>query len=252
MLAGIYYGAMYGGSTTSILMNIPGEAASIVTCLDGYQMTLKGRGGAALSHQRLGILDRGSLSVLGLMLMAPFLADVAMKFGPPEMFAVLLMALILLGSLGKGSFFKTMPVVLVGLLIGTIGMDPMTGALRFTHGITELYDGIGLLARRDGGDGGRGGPYRLRRKPPPDRAQGEAPGTVPDPGGTPCLLGTDLPRIGAGFLHRPAAGGAHVLASFVSYITEKRLAKGPRSSGPAASKASPAPRPPTMRLRAGR
>ena len=145
MLAGIYYGAMYGGSITSILMNIPGEAASIVTCFDGYQMTKKGRGGAALFISAWGSWIGGTLSILGLMLLAPYLADIAVKFGPPEMFSVLLMALILMGSLGKGSFFQTMPVILLGLLIGTVGMDRMTGALRFTHEITELYDGIGML-----------------------------------------------------------------------------------------------------------
>ena len=145
MLAGIYYGAMYGGSTTSILMNIPGESASVVTCLDGYQMTRKGRGGAALFISAWGSWIGGTLSIIGLMLFAPFLGNFAMKFGPPEMFAVFMIAFILLGSLGRGSFFKTMPMVFIGLLIGTIGMDPLTGVLRFTHGINELYDGIGFL-----------------------------------------------------------------------------------------------------------
>src|SRR5512136_1905753 len=145
MLAGIYYGAMYGGSTTSILMNIPGESASIVTCLDGYQMTLKGRGGAALFISAWGSWIGGTLSIVGLMLLAPLLANFAMKFGPPEMFAVFLTAFILLGSLGSNSFFKTMPMVFMGMLLGTIGNDPLTGVLRFTHGSKDLYDGLGVL-----------------------------------------------------------------------------------------------------------
>jgi len=145
MLAGIYYGAMYGGSTTSILMNVPGESASVVTCIDGYQMTLKGRGGAALFISAWGSFIGGTLSIAGLMVLAPTLADFAMKFGPPEMFAVLLVAFVLLGSLGSGSFFRTMPMVFMGLLIGAIGMDPLTGSLRFTHNVPDLYDGIGLL-----------------------------------------------------------------------------------------------------------
>jgi putative tricarboxylic transport membrane protein len=145
MLAGIYYGAMYGGSTTSILMNIPGESASVVTCLDGYQMTLKGRGGAALFISAWGSWIGGTLSIIGLMLLAPFLANFATKFGPPEMFSILLIAFILLGSLGSGSFFKTMPMVLLGLLVSTVGMDPLTGTLRFTHGVRKLFDGIGFI-----------------------------------------------------------------------------------------------------------
>jgi putative tricarboxylic transport membrane protein len=231
MLAGIYYGAMYGGSITSILMNIPGEAASIVTCFDGYQMTLKGRGGAALFISAWGSWIGGTLSVLGLMLMAPFLADIAMKFGPPEMFAVLLMALILLGSLGKGSFFRTMPVILLGLTIGTIGMDPMTGALRFTHGITELYDGIGLLPVAMGAMGvgevltaceeslvRTVRKVRLRELFPTREELRASWG--------PIFRGSGL-----GFFIGLLPGGAHVLASFVSYILEKRLAKRPEEFG---------------------
>src|SRR5512135_1278615 len=131
MLAGIYYGAMYGGSTTSILMNIPGESASVVTCIDGYQMTRKGRGGAALFIAAWGSWVGGTLGIVGLMLLAPFLANVAVKLGPPEMFALLVLALFLLGSLGSGSFLNTVPMILLGLLIGTVGMDPLTGTMRF-------------------------------------------------------------------------------------------------------------------------
>ena len=231
MLAGIYYGAMYGGSTTSILMNIPGEAASIVTCFDGYQMALKGRGGAALFISAWGSWIAGTLSILGLMLLAPFLADFAMKFGPPEMFAVLLLALILLGSLGKGSFLKTMPVVFLGLLIGTIGMDAMTGALRFTHGITELYDGIGMLPVAMGAMGigevlsaGEASLVRIVHQVRlkelfPTREELRA------------SWGPIFRGSGMGFFIGLLPGGAHVLASFVSYIVEKRLAKRPEEFG---------------------
>src|SRR4030067_1145158 len=145
MLAGIFYGAMYGGSTTSILMNIPGESASVITCLDGYQMTKKGRAGAALFIAGWGSWIGGTLSVVGLMLLAPILADFAMKFGPPEMFAVLLMAFFLCGSLEPGSFLKVMAMTTLGLLLGTIGMDAITGTFRFTFCIRELYDGLGFV-----------------------------------------------------------------------------------------------------------
>jgi putative tricarboxylic transport membrane protein len=231
MLAGIYYGAMYGGSTTSILMNIPGESASVVTCIDGYQMTRKGRGGAALFIAAWGSWIGGTLGIVGLMFLAPFLANFAVKFGPPEMFAVLLIAFILLGSLGKGSFFKTLPMILLGLLIGTIGMDPLTGAMRFTHGLKELTDGIGFIPVAMGVFGiGEilssteaslvRTVHKVRfRELLPNREELRA-------SWGPILRGT-----GIGFFIGLLPGSAHVLASFASYTAEKRLAKKPEEFG---------------------
>jgi putative tricarboxylic transport membrane protein len=231
MLAGIYYGAMYGGSTTSILMNIPGESASVVTCIDGYQMTRKGRGGAALFIAAWGSWIGGTLGIVGLMFLAPFLANFAVKFGPPEMFAVLLIAFILLGSLGKGSFFKTLPMILLGLLIGTIGMDPLTGAMRFTHGLKELTDGIGFIPVAMGVFGiGEilssteaslvRTVHKVRfRELLPNREELRA-------SWGPILRGT-----GIGFFIGLLPGSAHVLASFASYTAEKRLAKRPEEFG---------------------
>jgi putative tricarboxylic transport membrane protein len=231
MLAGIYYGAMYGGSTTSILMNIPGESASVVTCIDGYQMTRKGRGGAALFLSAWGSWIGGTLGIVGLMLLTPFLANFATKFGPPEMFAVLLVAFILLGSLGKGSFFKAVPMISLGLLLGSVGMDPLTGAMRFTHGIKDLYDGIGFLPV---GMGILGVTEILvsteeslikvihkvkLRELLPTREELRA-------SWGPMFRGT-----GIGFVIGLLPGSAHVLSSFVSYMTEKRLAKRPEEFG---------------------
>ena len=225
MLAGIYYGAMYGGSTTSILMNIPGESASVITCVEGYQMTLKGRGGAALFISAWGSWVGGTLSVIGLMLLTPFLANFATKFGPPEMFAVLLIAFILLGSLGTGSFFKNVPMILLGLFIGTIGMDPLTGAMRFTHGIKRLYDGIGFVPIAMGTLGigeiliaTEESLIRMIHKVRirelfPTREELRA------------SWGPIFRGSGIGFLIGILPGSAHVLSSFVSYMTEKRLAK---------------------------
>lgn len=225
MLAGIYYGAMYGGSTTSILMNIPGESASVVTCIDGHQMTLKGRGGAALFISAWGSWIGGTLSVVGLMLLTPFLANFATRFGPPEMFAILLIAFILLGSLGTGSFFKTMPMVLLGLLVSTVGMDPFTGTLRFTHGIKELYDGIGFIPVAMGAFGigeilvaTEKSLVRIIHKVKfrellPTREELRA------------AWGPIFRGSGIGFIIGLLPGAAHVLASFVSYMVEKRLAK---------------------------
>jgi len=231
MLAGIYYGAMYGGSTTSILMNIPGESASIVTCFDGYQMTQKGRGGAALFVAAWGSWIGGILSLIGLMILAPSLANFAMKFGPPEMFAVLLIAFVLLGSLGRDSFFKSMPMIFLGLFLGTVGMDQMTGYLRFTHGIRELYDGIGFMPVAMGAMGV--GEvlssteeslvrivHRVRlRELLPTRQELRA------------SWGPIFRGSGLGFVIGLLPGSAHVLASFVSYLVEKRVAKNPEEFG---------------------
>jgi putative tricarboxylic transport membrane protein len=231
MLAAIYYGAMYGGSTTSILMNIPGESASVITCLDGYQMTLKGRGGAALFTAAFGSWVGGTLSIIGLMLLAPLLADFATKFGPPEMFSVYLIAFILLSSIGS-DFFKTMPVVLLGLLFSTVGMDALTGDLRFTHGIKHLYDGIGFVAVAMGAFGmgeilsstSESNENRVVHKIKirellPTREEFRA------------IRGPILRGSGIGFVIGLLPGSAHIVSSFLSYLVEKRLAKNPEEFG---------------------
>jgi len=231
MLAGIYYGAMYGGSTTSILMNIPGESASIVTCLDGYQMTRKGRAGAALFIAAWGSWVGGTLSVVGIMFLAPILANLAMKFGPAEMFAMLLVAFLLLGSLGTGSFIKTMAMVIFGLLLGTVGMDSLTGTLRFTFGIQELYDGIGFVPVAMGafglGEILSATEEDMVRKVYKPRLRELFPNRIElRASWAPILRGS-----GIGFLIGLLPGSAHILSSFVSYITEKRLARRPEEFG---------------------
>ncbi len=231
MLAGIYYGAMYGGSTTSILMNIPGESASIVTCLDGYQMTRKGRAGAALFIAAWGSWVGGTLAIIGIMFLAPLLANVAMKFGPSEMFALLLVAFFLLGVLGTGSFINTMAMVIFGLLLGTVGIDSLTGTLRFTFGINDLYDGIGFVPVAMGafgfgeilystGESEVRDVYKPRfRELLPNRQELRA-------SWAPIFRGSAI-----GFFIGLLPGSAHILSSFVSYITEKRLAKNPEEFG---------------------
>ena len=145
MLAGIYYGAMYGGSTTSILVNIPGEAASVVTCLDGYQMARKGRAGPALGIAAFGSFIAGTLSIIGLMFLAPPLAEMALQFGPPEYFCLMLLGLIILTFLAGGSMPKALIMAAFGLFLGLIGMDIMTATPRFTFGLYFLSDGVGLV-----------------------------------------------------------------------------------------------------------
>src|SRR5687767_11067727 len=145
MMAGIYYGAMYGGSTTSILVNIPGEAASVVTCLDGYRMARQGRAGAALGIAAFGSFIAGTASVIGIMLLAPPLARIALSFGPPEIFALLLIGFTMVTWLASGSKLKAVAMALLGLFLGTVGLDPINATPRFTFGTLTLSDGLGLV-----------------------------------------------------------------------------------------------------------
>jgi len=145
MLAGIYYGAMYGGSTTSILVNIPGEASSVITCLDGYQMARKGRAGPALGIAAFGSFIAGTVTVIGLMLVAPPLAKFALAFGPAEYFSLMLLGTIILIYLAAGSMLKALMMAVFGLLISTIGMDAISGTQRLTFGILEFSDGFGFI-----------------------------------------------------------------------------------------------------------
>jgi len=145
MLAGIYYGAMYGGSTTSILVNIPGEAASVVTCLDGYKMALKGRAGPALGMSAIGSFIAGTVGVILLMVMSPPLAELALKFGPPEYFSLMILGLTLLAFLSSSSISRSMTMAGAGLFLGTVGLDNLTGLPRFTFDLSTLTDGIDLV-----------------------------------------------------------------------------------------------------------
>jgi len=144
MIAGIFYGVMYGGSTTSILLNIPGEAASVVTCIDGYQMARKGRAGPALVISALGSWVGGTLSIVALMLFAPPLAQLMLKIGPGEEFALMLLAMVVISYVSSSSKLKTLAMVIFGILISTIGMDLFTGHLRFTFGYLGFADGLGF------------------------------------------------------------------------------------------------------------
>jgi putative tricarboxylic transport membrane protein len=144
MLAGIYYGSQYGGSTTSILMNLPGETASVVTCLDGYQMARQGRAGPALAIAAVGSFFAGCVGTLLIALFGPPLAEVALKFGAPEYFALMLMALIAAACLAHGDMVKSLAMVFLGLLFGIIGTDVNSGMARFSFGLPELTDGIGF------------------------------------------------------------------------------------------------------------
>jgi putative tricarboxylic transport membrane protein len=146
LFAGIYYGSMYGGSTTSILLKVPGEATSVVTVLDGYQMTLRGRAGGALSIAAVASFIAGTLSVVGLMLFAPPLAEFALRFGPPEYATLTAVGLVLLAYISSGSKLKALCMLLLGLGLSTVGQDPVTGDQRFTFRILALAQGVDFVA----------------------------------------------------------------------------------------------------------
>jgi putative tricarboxylic transport membrane protein len=145
MLSGIFYGAQYGGATTSILVNIPGEAASVVTCLDGYQMARQGRAGPALGIAAFGSLIGGTFSTIALMFLVFPLAKAALKFSSPEYFSIICMSMTILIYLVKGSFAKAAIMILMGLFLSTVGVDLLSSKQRFTFGFPFLFDGIGMV-----------------------------------------------------------------------------------------------------------
>lgn len=144
-MAGVFYGGMYGGSTTSILMNIPGEVAAIVTCIDGYEMTKKGRAGAALAIVAVGSFIAGTLAVLGVALFAPTLASMALSFGPPEFFALVVVALLALAGISSQSLPRAFFGTTLGLLFATVGMEMVTGVTRFDFGSLDLARGLNIV-----------------------------------------------------------------------------------------------------------
>jgi putative tricarboxylic transport membrane protein len=231
MLAGIYYGAQYGGSTTSILVNIPGEASSIVTCLDGYQMARKGRAGPALGMAALGSFAGGVFATIGLMLLAAPLAEAALSFGPPEYFALMCAALVVLTFLSRGSMYKSLMMGLLGLLLSFVGLDMFTSAQRFTFGVNELTDGIGLIPLVMGLFGVAeillNVEQSIERKIYETKL-GEILPTAHDwmVAKWSIVRGTII-----GFFLGILPGGGAVLSSFVSYAVEKRISRYPERFG---------------------
>jgi putative tricarboxylic transport membrane protein len=144
MLAGIYYGAMYGGSTTSILVNLPGETASVVTCIDGYQMARQGRAGVALAVSALGSFFAGTICTMVVAGVGPLIAKWALKFGSPEYCTLMMMGLVTAAMLAQGSMLKSLAMVVLGLLLGIVGTDVESGVKRYCFGLFELADGIGF------------------------------------------------------------------------------------------------------------
>ena len=231
MLAGIYYGAMYGGSTTSILVNIPGETASVVTCLDGYRMARQGRAGAALGMAAFASFIAGTVGVVGLMFLAPLLGRAALSFGPPEFFALTLAGLTLVAYLTQGSMLKALVMAVLGLLAGTVGMDPISGQERFTHGTLTLRDGFGLVPVAMGLFGVAEVLDNLARPGVQSVYETGIKGLLPNAqvwrnSARPIARGSLL-----GFFLGILPGPGPVIASFVSYAMEKRCSNEPEKFG---------------------
>jgi len=231
MLAGIYYGAMYGGSTTSILVNIPGEAASVVTCFDGYQMARQGRAGPALSIAAIGSYVAGTLSVLGLMLLAPFLARMALKFGPPEQFSLMVLGLVVLAYMGTGSVLKALMMIVLGLGVAMVGIDHLSGFTRFTHGRVELGDGISFLAVAMGLFGVAEILMNVEKTVVMDVIKPKLSTLLPTRDDFKRSVGPVLRGSVVGFLIGVLPGAAHIISTFVSYAMEKRLSRHPEEFG---------------------
>jgi putative tricarboxylic transport membrane protein len=232
MLAGVYYGAMYGGSTTSILVNIPGEAASVVTCIDGYQMARKGKAGPALGIAACGSFIAGTIGIVGLMLVAPPLSQIALKFSPVEYCSLVILGLTMLVFLSTGPMWKSLLMAAVGIFLGCVGLDTMVGAERFSFGIIELVDGLGIapvamglfgisevLLNIEVSMGGRSiFETKLQHLLPSLKDWADSI--------FPILRGTVL-----GFFLGILPGGGAVISSFLSYAVEKKVSKHPEKFG---------------------
>jgi putative tricarboxylic transport membrane protein len=232
MLSGIYYGAMYGGSTTSILVNIPGEAASVVTCFDGYQMARRGRAGPALGIAAFGSFIAGTLGVVGLAFFAPPLAAIALKFGPPEYFSLMVLGLTVLTFMAGSSMLKSLMMACVGVVIGNIGLDLVTAQPRFTFGLNILLDGVGLVPLVMGLFGISEVLLNVEEKiSQREIFKTELKGLLPTlrdwkDSFWPIIRGSVL-----GFFLGILPGGGAVISSFVSYGVEKKVSKHPEEFG---------------------
>ncbi|MCX8023121.1 MAG: tripartite tricarboxylate transporter permease [Syntrophorhabdaceae bacterium] len=231
MLAGIYYGAMYGGSTTSILVNIPGEAASVITCIDGYQMARQGRAGPALGISAIGSFIGGSLSLIGLMLIARPLANVALEFGPPEYFALMCAGLIILTYLTQGSIVKSLMMALVGILLGSIGLDVVMGLPRFTFGINELTDGVGIIPLVMGLFGISEVLTNIETEIKREIFYTKIKNIWPSIKDYAQSKGAIIRGSLIGFFLGILPGGGAILASFLSYAVEKKISREPERFG---------------------
>jgi len=231
MMAGIYYGSMYGGSTTSILVNIPGEAASVVTCIDGHEMAKQGRAGPALGMAALASFAAGTFAIIALMLVAPTLARVAVAFGPPEYFSLMLLGLTILSFLSQGSMAKSLLMAAVGIVLGLIGMDQITAMPRLTFERLELLDGIGLVPVVMGLFGVAEILSNLERELKREVIKARIGGLWPSLADWSASKWAILRGTVLGFFLGILPGGGAVIASFASYALEKKVSRTPERFG---------------------
>jgi putative tricarboxylic transport membrane protein len=231
MLSAIFYGAMYGGSTTSVLVNIPGEAASVVTCLDGYQMARQGRAGAALGMAAFGSFIAGTLSNVGLNALSPLLVIAALKFGPPEYFALMTLGFVVTMFMVGGSMLKAVLMIALGIFVSTVGMDVVNGAERFTFGAVNLTAGFDLVAVIMGMFGVSEILMNMEHLVRGEVVRAKIKGLLPTLQDWRDSLLPILRGSGLGFALGILPGGGPVTASFVSYAVERKMSRHPEKFG---------------------
>jgi putative tricarboxylic transport membrane protein len=231
MLAGIYYGALYGGSTTSILVNIPGEPASIITCLDGHQMAREGRAGPALGISAFGSFIAGTIGIIGLMLLAQPLARFALKFGPPEYFSLMVLGLIMIAYLSQRSLIKSIMMATFGLVLSYVGLDIVSGQSRFTFDVDELLEGVGVVPMAMGLFGIAEVFENLEVKIERSLFKTHIKGLLPTLKDWSTSIGAIIRGTFIGFFLGILPGGNALIASFMSYALEKKISKHPERFG---------------------
>ncbi|HLQ94457.1 MAG TPA: tripartite tricarboxylate transporter permease [Xanthobacteraceae bacterium] len=231
MLAGIYYGAQYGGSTTAILVNIPGESSSVVTTLDGYQMARRGRAGPALGIAAIGSFVAGCIATLIIAYFAPPLAEVALKFSPAEYFSLMVFGLVAAVVLARGSLLKAIAMVCLGILLGIIGTDVNSGVIRFAFGQTELADGIGFVALAMAFFGIADVLINLEHSEKQEVFTSRIGSVLPTRDDLRVCAWSIARGTAIGSLLGILPGGGALLASFAAYMLEKKVAKPPRAFG---------------------
>src|SRR6267378_2885470 len=241
MLAGIYYGAQYGGSTTAILVNIPGESSSVVTCLDGYQMARQGRAGPALGIAAIGSFFAGCVATVIIALFAPPLAEVALKFGPAEYFSLMVLGLIAATVLAHGSLIKAIAMVILGLLLGLVGTDVNSGVARFSFGVSELSDGIGFVSVAMGVFGFAEIIANLEQKEHREIFTKKVSNLLPSLQDFKDSWGSILRGTALGSFLGILPGGGALLASFAAYTLEKKVSKNSANFGKGAIQGVAAP-----------
>ncbi|UXU76462.1 MULTISPECIES: tripartite tricarboxylate transporter permease [unclassified Paracoccus (in: a-proteobacteria)] len=231
MLAGIYYGAQYGGSTTAILINMPGESSSAVTAIDGYQMARKGRAGTALATAALGSFFAGTVATFLVAIFAPPLTEVALRFGAAEYFSLMVLGLVMSVALAHGSVLKALAMVVLGLLLGMVGTDIYTGAPRFTLGMTQFADGLNFVALAVGVFGIAEILRNLENEHDREVMTRNITRLFPNREEFREMVGPVLRGTGIGSILGILPGGGAILASFASYTIEKKLSSRPEEFG---------------------